>query len=63
MRIGDSMELLLTEAFPAPSEQADWEVQLLKALGHGSVHLAPVPKLELPASRGEMFAPPRAEAA
>ena len=63
MRIGDPMELLLKQAFPRPSAQPDWEVRLLKALGYGGVHLAPVRKLALPGSHGQMLVPPRAKAA
>jgi hypothetical protein len=63
MRTGDPIELLLKQAFPVPIEQADWEAQLLKALGRGRLHLAPVRKLELPGSRGGMFVQPPAEAA
>ena len=61
MRTGEAMELLLKQAFPAPTGQAYWEAQLLRALD--SIHLAPVTKLALPAGRTETCAPPRAEAA
>jgi hypothetical protein len=61
MPTGDPIELLLKQAFPAPTGQAYWEAQLLRALY--SIHLAPVTKLALPAGRSETSAPPHAEAA
>jgi hypothetical protein len=63
MRSGEAMELLLTEAFPAPTARPDWETQLLKALGYGSARLVPLRKPALSGTRGGMPVPRRAEAA